>query len=84
MDLGYLGIVKIHSNAKIPFKASKKHPLTKEEKKFNAAHSKRRIAVENIIRNCKIFNIVKFTYRGKHKNYGLVWNVVAGLVNFKI
>jgi hypothetical protein len=25
----------------------------------------------------------KQTYRGKHKNYGLVWNVVARLVNFK-
>lgn len=83
VDLGYLGIKKIHSNGKIPFKSSKHHPLTKEQKRFNHQHSKRRIRIENIIRKCKIFHIVKQTYRGKHKNYGLVWNVVAGLVNFK-
>ena len=82
-DLGYLGIKKIHGNASIPYKSSKHHPLTKEQKRFNHKHSKRRIRVENIIRQCKIFQIVKQTYRGKHKNYGLVWNVVAGLVNFK-
>ena len=55
----------------------------KEEKQFNKKHSQRRIRIENIIRKCKIFHIVKQTYRGKHKNYGLVWNVVAGLVNLK-
>jgi len=82
-DLGYLGIKKIHGNGKIPFKSSKHHSLTKEQKRFNKKHSQRRIRVENIIRQCKIFHIVKQTYRGKHKNYGLVWNVVAGLVNYK-
>ena len=83
LDLGYLGIKKIHSNSKVPYKSSKHHPLTKEQKQFNYQHSRRRIRVENIIRKCKIFHIVKQTYRGKHKNYGLVWNVVAGLVNYK-
>lgn len=83
LDLGYIGIKKIHSNSNIPYKSGKRHPLTKEQKRFNHQHSRRRIRVENIIRNCKIFHIVKYTYRGKHKNYGLVWNVVAGLVNFK-
>jgi hypothetical protein len=28
-------------------------------------------------------NGIKDVYRGKHKNYGLMWNLVAGLVNFK-
>ena len=71
VDLGYQGITKIHSNSKIPYKSSKKNKLTKEQKKFNRQHSKRRIPVEHLIRKCKIFNIVKHTYRGKHKNYGL-------------
>lgn len=31
VDLGYLGINKIHSNSKIPKKKSKKHPLTEED-----------------------------------------------------
>jgi hypothetical protein len=83
VDLGYKGILKLHSNGKIPFKSSKDHPLTKEQKRFNKQHSQRRIKIENIIRKCKIFQIVKQTYRGKHKNYGLVWNVVAALVNLK-
>ena len=83
VDLGYLGIKKLRENAKIPFKSSKHHPLTKEQKRFNKQHSQRRIKIENIIRRCKIFKIVQQTYRGKHKNYGLVWNVVAGLINLK-
>ena len=83
VDLGYLGILKIHGNGRIPYKSSKHQPLTKQQRRFNKEHSQRRIRIENIIRKCKIFQIVKQTYRGKHKNYGLVWNVVAGLVNFK-
>ena len=83
VDLGYLGIKKTRKNAKIPFKSSKHHWLTKEQKRFNKQHSRRRMPIENIIRKCKIFHIVQQTYRGKHKNYGLIWNVVAGLVNLK-
>jgi hypothetical protein len=82
-DLGYLGIKQLFENAKIPFKSSKKNPLTQEEKEFNKDLSRKRIIVENKIRECKIFRIVKDVYRGKHKNYGLMWNLVAGLVNFK-
>ena len=82
-DLGYLGINKLLKNAMIPFKASKNKPLTKEQEKFNLKLSRDRIVVENKIRECKIFRIVKDVYRGKHKNYGMMWNLVAGLVNFK-
>ena len=41
------------------------------------------IVVENIIRRCKIFRIAKDVYRGKHKNHGKVWNLIAGLVNLR-
>ena len=82
-DLGYLGMKKIHRNSRIPYVGYKKRPLTKEKKQFNNQLSRRRIRIENVIRECKIFRIVKQTYRGKHKNYGLAWNVVAQLVNFK-
>ena len=83
-DLGYLGIKQLFENAMIPYKASKNKPLTAEEKKFNRQLSQRRIKVENKIRECKIFRIVKDVYRGKHKNCGLIWNLIAGLVNFKV
>ena len=82
-DLGYLGMKKIHKNSRIPYVDYKKRPLTKEKKQFNNQLSRRRIRIENVIRECKIFRIVKQTYRGKNKNYGLAWNVVARLVNFK-
>ena len=82
-DLGYLGIKQLFKNAMIPYKSSKNRPLTKEEEKFNKQLSQKRIIVENKIRECKIFRIVKDVYRGKHKNYGLMWNLVAGLVNFR-
>ena len=31
----------------------------------------------------KIFRITKDVYRGKHKNHGKVWNLIAGLVNLR-
>jgi len=82
-DLGYLGIKQLFEKAMIPCKASKNKPLTKKEKKYNKQLSQKRIIVENKIRECKIFRIVKDVYRGKHKNYGMTWNLIAGLVNFK-
>ncbi len=82
-DLGYLGMKKIHKNSRIPYVGYKKRPLTKEKKQCNNQLRRRRIRIENVIRQCKIFRIVKQTYRGKHRNYGLAWNVVARLVNFK-
>jgi IS5 family transposase len=82
-DSGYQGIDKIHHNSKIPHKKTKKNPLTKIQKKENKELSKKRIPVEHINRRCKIFRITKEVYRGKHKNYGKVWNIVAGLVNMR-
>ncbi len=82
-DLGFLGLSKYHKNSELPFKKSKNKPLTKEEKKANRTQAKQRVSCENRNRDCKIFRIVKEVYRGKHKNYGLHWNLVAGLVNLK-
>lgn len=82
-DSGYQGIHNIHANSQIPIKKPKGKELTKEQKKHNHLLSKKRILVENIIRRCKIFRITKDVYRGKHKNYGKVWNLIAGLVNFR-
>jgi hypothetical protein len=83
VDSGYQGIEKIHSNSWIPHKKSKKKPLTKGQKKENKALAELRIYIENVNRRCKIFRAAKETYRGKHKNYGKVWNAVAGLVNLR-
>lgn len=68
----------------LPFKASKKHPLTKEQKMHNKEQAAIRGPIEHVNRQCKIFRIVKDTYRGKHKNYGLNWNIVAAINNLKV
>ena len=72
-----------YSNTQTPRKKSKKNPLTKEDKKYNQQLAQKRIAVEHVNRRCKIFRIVKETYRGKHKNYSKTWNVVAALVKLR-
>ena len=82
-DLGYLGIKGVHKNSWIPHKKSKKKPLTKEQKRDNRILSSLRVRVEMVNRRCKIFKAAKDKYRGKHKNYGKVWNVIAGIVNLR-
>ncbi len=82
-DSGYQGIKKHHKNAITPIKKKKGSELSKEDKAFNKSLSKKRILIENINRFCKIFRIVKEVYRGKHKNYGLNWRVIAALVNMR-
>ncbi len=83
VDLGYLGMNKIYSNTKIPVKKSKKYCLTQQDKEYNKLLAKMRIVAEHVNRRCKIFRIVKDKYRGKHKNYSKVWNVIAALVNLR-
>ena len=82
-DSGYQGIKDIHTNSLTPIKKPKGKKLTRRQKLYNHLISKKRIVVENIIRRCKIFRITKDVYRGKHKNHGKVWNLIAGLVNFR-
>lgn len=82
-DSGYQGIVKYHEKSTIPFKKKKGQSLTTEEKAHNKALSKKRILIENVNRQCKIFRIVKDVYRGKHKNYTLNWHLIAAIVNFR-
>ena len=74
-DSGYQGLNKFHENSVIPMK--KKIPHTDEAKTHNKALSKRRILIENIFRS------KKEVYRGKHKNDGLTWRLVAALVNLR-
>ncbi|GAK50725.1 transposase, IS4 family protein [Candidatus Moduliflexus flocculans] len=82
-DSGYQGIEKVHSNSQIPIKKPKGRELTAEERTYNRALARVRIAIEHVNRRCKIFRIVKETYRGKHKHIGLTWHLIAGLVNLR-
>jgi hypothetical protein len=82
-DAGYQGLAQLYANSETPRKASKHHPLTPEDKQYNRELAKQRITIEHVNRRCKIFRIVKATYRGKHRHYHKVWTVVAALVNVR-
>ena len=82
-DSGYQGIQKLFANSFSPVKKKKGKSLTKDEKEYNRNLAKQRILIEHVNRRCKIFRVVKETYRGKHKNYGKTWTIVAGIVNLR-
>ena len=74
MDNGYQGIAKIHGNVDIPKKGSKKNPLTNDDKKQNKSKSSKRVVVENLIRELKIFRIISEKYRNRRNRFGLRFN----------
>jgi hypothetical protein len=83
-DSGYQGISKLHDKSRTPKKRSKKHQLTKDEKRANRELSQRRIVVENVIRSLKIFRILLERYRNRRKRFSLRFNLIAGLYNFEL
>jgi uncharacterized membrane protein YcgQ (UPF0703/DUF1980 family) len=84
VDLGFLGIQKLHDNISIPEKSSKLKQLTEKQKLQNSKKSSKRVPIEHTNRNCKIFKICGYRYRGKHKNYEDTWKIIVALVNLKI
>ena len=52
-DSGYQGIATYHANSEVPYKKSKNHPLTPEEKAFNRRLARERIVIEHINREIK-------------------------------
>jgi hypothetical protein len=83
-DKGFIGIDKLFPKSEVPHKASKHHPLTVAQKKFNRQLAKERIMIEHRNRECKIFRICKERYRGKHKNYEKTWKWVSAIFNLKL
>ena len=83
-DSGYTGIKKLHNNTMVPKKSSKKHPLTKEEKKENRKISSERVLNENVIGSLKRFKIISDKYRNRRKRFGLRFNLIAGIYNFEL
>lgn len=83
MDSGYQGADEYFPLALTPFKSSKKHPLSEEEKAFNTALSKSRIVIEHINREIKIFRICKETYRGKGERGLIRVKLISSLYNHR-
>ena len=80
-DTGYQGLKELHTNSQTPFKKTKLHPLTPEQKASNRALSRKRILIENIIRRLKIFRILSERYRNRRKRFGLRFNLIAAIYN---
>src|SRR5690606_35919687 len=74
-DSGYQGWQKLQANVIIPFKRSKKEPLSKEQKEHNKKLASFRMKVEHKIRQIKIFRIMAETYRNFQKKYGMRFNI---------
>jgi hypothetical protein len=65
-------------------KKTKKHPLTKEDKKFNKDIASGRVLNENVIAMTKRFKIVSDRYRNRRKRFGLRFNLIAAIYNLEI
>ncbi len=83
-DKGYQGITKIHGNSETPIKKPRGGKLTKKQKKYNRQLNRLRIAVEHINRRLKIFKILSYRYRNRHRRFGLRANLIAGIYNHEL
>jgi transposase len=83
-DSGYQGLLALHANSRIPYKKSKNHPLTAEQKAFNRELSKERIVIENINAKIKTFKIMSERYRNRRKRHLLRMNLICAIINREI
>ena len=84
VDLGYLGIDKVHYNSKIPKKNSKKHPLTDEEIAYNKEIDKERIFIEHTNGWIKRFKILSTKFRNHLKFFAPIAVLLCALYNLDI
>lgn len=83
-DLGYLGIKRLHFNSELPHKSSKKHKLTKEQKRENRKLAKQRVGNEHVMGRLKISKILFGPYRNRRKRFGLRFSLIAGMYNAEL
>ena len=83
-DTGYQGLQKLHIKSELPKKKTKKHPLTKEDKKKNQALASERVVNENVIGMLKRFKIISDKYRNRRKRFGLRFNLITAIYNMEL
>jgi hypothetical protein len=86
LDKAYVGARKEfpEHGLVIPFKASRGHPLTDEQKAFNRRVAKYRIVVEHTNAQLNIFQALAQVYRHGRESHTRTVRVVAMLVNRRI
>lgn len=87
VDKGYVGVRTSHPEVPIviPFKASRGHPLTEEQKASNRVVARSRIVVEHTMAQLNRFTVLRQVFRGRRRErHGEVTRVVAKLVNRRL
>lgn len=82
-DSGYQGLQKLSGSALIPFKGSKRKPLTRAQKSYNRRLSSERVFVENVIGWLKRFRIIAEKYRNRRRRFSLRFNLIAAIYNIE-
>jgi IS5 family transposase len=83
-DSGYQGLDKLHAKSRTPRKKPRKGQLTDEQKRSNRELASRRVVVEHVIRDLKIFRILAERYRNRRQRFSLRFNLIAGLYNYEL
>ena len=83
-DTGYQGLQKIHSKTELPKKKTKKHPLTREDKRNNQKLASERVLNENVIGVIKRFKIIADRYRNRRKRFFLRFTLISAIYNREI
>jgi hypothetical protein len=68
----------------LPYKARRGHPLTDEQKAFNAHLSRYRIVVEHSLAQINQFQALAQVFRHDHDRHSGLTRIVAGLVNRRL
>ncbi|MGH7926387.1 MAG: transposase family protein [Candidatus Binatia bacterium] len=80
-DSGYQGYQNDHPALEIPYKSSKKHPLTKDEKEYNHALSRFRVRAEHALARMKRFRILADCFRYPRSEHAIKFAIIAGIAN---
>ena len=83
-DSGYQGVQNELISSSIPYKKSKYHKLTKEEKEYNKKLSSIRVRIEHVNRSLKIFRIMKEIYRNHQKRYDVKLKIMCVIYNMNL
>ncbi len=80
-DSGYQGLQDDHPDTEIPYKRSKKNPLSKDEKAYNHGLSRFRVRVEHKLAQIKRFRLLSDRFRYPRASHAPKFAITAGIVN---
>ncbi|WP_263858239.1 transposase family protein [Waterburya agarophytonicola] len=56
----------------------------KDQKKYNRELNRLRVAIEHVNRRLKMFKILSFPDRNRHRRFGLRISFIAGIYNYEL